>query len=388
MAGSRGSVIVVGAGIAGLSTAWALEKRGFAVEVFEQGPIPNPRASSYDEHRITRHAYGALEGYAYLMPDAFAMYDAMFRDIGADHFARSKVVYFLRDETGWHAPSARSLARLGSGMRDVPLAEVPGRFPMVETDGLTRAVETDEGGMLFPIRILTDLTVALGNRGVGFHSDTRVTAVDPDAGLVVANGRDHRADRVVVAAGAWVNKLTPLLEDTVVPSRQAVMYVAPPPELAKAWAEAPVLIDMGLQSGTYTLPPRRGTRLKVGDHAFTRAGDADGDRIATAADTARLERAARLSYRGFDRYQVLEKKICFYTVTRDESERFAVRPWGGRAWVVSACSGHGFKLGPLIGDTVAGAIAGERSPEEATRLAAGLMEFEERFAPPAPRPAA
>lgn len=387
MAAPRGRVIVVGAGIAGLSTAWALEKRGFAVEVFEQGPIPNPRASSYDEHRITRHAYGTAEGYAYLMPQAFAMYDAMFRDIGADHFARSKVIYFIREDTGWYEPSARSLTRLSSGFRDIPLSEVPERFPMVETAGLTRAVETDEGGMLFPIRILTDLVVALGNRGVTFHSDARVTAVDPDAGLVVANGREHRADRVVIAAGAWLEKLTPVLSQTVVPSRQAVMYIAPPPELAKAWAEAPVLIDLGLDSGTYTLPPRRGTRLKIGDHVFTRTGDADGDRIATPADVARLESAARLSYRGFDRYQVLEKKICFYTVTRDTSERFAVRPWGDRAWIVSACSGHGFKLGPLIGDTVAGAIAGERSPEEATRFAAGQMDLEEHAAPPAPQPA-
>ena len=385
---SRGTVIVVGAGIAGLSTAWALEKRAYSVEVFEQGPIPNPRASSYDEHRITRHAYGTAEGYAALMPDAFAMYDRMFRDIGADHFDRSKVVYFVREDTGWYEPTARSLARMDSGFRDLPLAEVPDRFPMVETAGLTRAVETDEGGMLFPIRILTDLVVTLGNRGVGFHADCRVTAVDPDAGLVVADGREHRADRIVVAAGAWVGKLTPLLDDTVVPSRQAVMYVAPPPELARAWAEAPVLIDLGLHSGTYTLPPRRSTRLKVGDHVFTRAGDADGDRVATAADVERLESAARLSYRAFDRYQVLEKKICFYTVTRDASERFAVRPWGNRAWVVSACSGHGFKLGPLVGDTVAGAIAGERGAEEAMRLLAGMLDAESRAGPPAPQPTA
>ena len=382
----RGTAIVVGAGIAGLSTAWALERRGIKVTVFEQGPIPNPRASSYDEHRITRYAYGAMEGYAALMPDAFAMYERLFHDIGADHFARSPVVYFLREEVGWYEPSVRSLTRLGSGFRDIPLSEVPARFPMVETEGLTRAVETDAGGMLFPIRILTDLVVTLGNRGVRFHSDARVSTVDPDAGTVVANDREHRADHVVVAAGAWVNKLTPLLADTVVPSRQAVMYLSPPPELAKAWGEVPVLIDLGLSSGTYTLPPRRGTRLKIGDHVFTRAGDADGDRIATAADVARLESAARLSYRGFDRYGVLEKKICFYTVTRDES--FAVQPWGGRAWVVSACSGHGFKLGPLVGDSVAAAIAGERSAIETTRLAAGLLDKEAHIAPPAPQPAA
>lgn len=374
MPGPRGTVIVIGAGIAGLSTAWALQRRGFKVSVFEQGPIPNPRATSYDEHRITRHAYGTLEGYGHLMPAAFAMYDEMWRDIGTDHFARSKVVYFLREEVSWYEPTARVLDQLSSGYRDIPLDEMRERFPMVETEGLTRVVETDEGGMLFPIRILTDLVVTLGNRGVRFYADSRVSEVDPGVGTIIANGREHRADHLVIAAGAWVNKLTPLLTETMVPSRQAVMYLAPPPELAQRWSEAPVLIDMGLHSGTYTLPPRRGTRLKVGDHVFTRSGDADGDRIATDADVARLESAARRAYRDFDRYQVLERKICFYTVTRDDSERFAVRPWGERAWVVSACSGHGFKFGALIGDGVAAAIAGERSAEETTRWAAGLPD--------------
>ncbi len=67
---TNGKVLVIGGGIAGLSTAWSLAARGFAVELFEQGPLPNPVGSSYDEHRILRHAYGALTGYAAMMPAA------------------------------------------------------------------------------------------------------------------------------------------------------------------------------------------------------------------------------------------------------------------------------------------------------------------------------
>lgn len=55
-----------------------------------------------------------------------------------------------------------------------------------------------------------------------------------------------------------------------------------------------------------------------------------------------------------------------------EDERFLVEPIGGAGWVVSACSGHGFKLGVLVGDTLARALIGEISSEATTRYLAGL----------------
>jgi glycine/D-amino acid oxidase-like deaminating enzyme len=71
----------------------------------------------------------------------------------------------------------------------------------------------------------------------------------------------------------------------------------------------------------------------------------------------------------FDSYAVLERKACYYTVMEDE--KFIVRPVGVAAWVVSACSGHGFKFGPLMGEIAASAVMGKRSAEDAARLAAG-----------------
>lgn len=362
-------VIVVGAGIAGLSSAWALARRGVEVHVLEQGPIPFPMATSYDEHRITRHAYGEMHGYARLMPAAFQVWDALFGDIGARHFDPMPVVVFQREEIAWLPASLEDLDALHVGWRELPLSSVADRYPMIETAGLTRAVETDGGGVLFPIRILTDLVRTLGAMGVKFHPKHRVTAIDTDRGAVVANGRTFEADHVVVAAGAWLTKLFPDLAGTTVPSRQAVAFLAPPPDLHAAWAKAPVFIDIGLESGTYTLPPRPGTRLKVGDHQFSRTGDPDGSREGTDEDVARLMIAARLAYRDFDRYTILERKACFYTVTEDES--FHVKPLGPKATVQSACSGHGFKLAPLMGDGVARAILGEPPHGDLAAWAAG-----------------
>ncbi len=365
------TALIVGGGIAGLSTAWALARRGFAVHVFEQGPLPNPKASSYDEHRIIRHAYGLWPGYAALMPAAFRVWEQLWRDIGTSHYEPCGAVYFLRFDNGWYDATSRSLDSMGIGYRDVPLDTVPERFPMVQPEGLQRVVETDGAGMLFPIRILTDMVVLLARLGVHLHTGALVTEVDPERGRVLVGGHVHEGDVVVVAAGAWAPRLVPQLRGVAVPSRQAVLYLAPPVDLAAAWDRAPVLLDASADGGLYTLPPRRGTRLKIGDHVFSRSGDADEDRVATARDLERLWPAARAAYRDLDRYSVLEPKACFYTVT--EHEEFFVRPTGAAGWVISACSGHGFKLGALMGEGVAAAIAGERPAEGVPDWAAGRL---------------
>jgi glycine/D-amino acid oxidase-like deaminating enzyme len=367
---TKGKVLIVGCGIAGLATAWSLVRRGFAVEMFEQGPIPNPKGSSWDEHRITRHAYGEFEGYAYLMPQAFRLWDLMWKDLGVTHYDPTGAVYFIHEETPWYHGTSTSLTKMGIGFRDISPARAEKRFPMLNLDSVTRIVETDGAGMLFPARIVLDLVVFLTGKGVVFHANHLVSEIEPERGTVTANGTTFSGDRVVVAAGAWADRLVPSLRPEGLPSRQAVMFLAPPADYAHAWAEAGVMGDLGEASSCYMLPPRRGTRLKIGDHVFTRRGDADEDRTATDQDVARLTRVLKLVLKDFDRYQVLERKACFYTVTDDE--HFIQRAVGAKGWLISACSGHGFKLGALTGELAAQAISGERSANEVTTIAAGL----------------
>jgi len=364
------TAIVVGGGIAGLTLAWNLTRRGVAVTLFEQGPLPNPRASSYDEHRITRHAYGFLDGYARMMPEAFRTWDALWMDLGVSHYEETDGLYVLRKEDGWYEATTASLDALGIAYRDVPAAEVASRLPMLQPEGISRTLEVKRSGMLFNIRIMTDLVVHLSRLGTRFHTNVAVTDVRPDRGEVSVGGRTYAADVVVVTAGAWFDRLLPDLRQKLVPSRQAILYLAPPPDLADAWSRAPVL---GIRDGDglYVLPPRRGTRLKIGDHAFSRTGDADEDRLATDADLDRLWRGMRATFRHIDRYAVLERKACYYTVTEDE--RFHVEPIGPRGWVVSACSGHGFKLSALITNGLARGIVGEADPAAVPAWAAGRV---------------
>ena len=117
--------------------------------------------------------------------------------------------------------------------------------------------------------------------------------------------------------------------------------------------------------------------MKVGDHHFIRRGNPDDDRVAEAAAIELLQGASLLAYRDFDRYGILEKKICYYTMSDDEG--FVVKRIGPRAFLQSACSGHGFKLGPWIGSGVAAAIDGAWEEDVLATWAAGQADEERRL---------
>lgn len=363
-------VAIIGAGIGGLSLAWALRRRGVDVAIFDQGPIPNPVSSSFDEHRITRHTYAGLPGYANLMPAAFEIYDELWRDLGRSHYLPTGVIYAVRGGVDRYEETATELDALSISHRRIAVNELGDRLPFLSTDGIQTAFEAQGAGILFASRIVQDLAAWLAENGAELHPNNRVDSVDLDAGSLTANGQLHNADFVVVAAGAWVSDLAPQAASRLIPSRQLVLYLEAPQNYAEAWQNAPVLVDVGETHGAYILPPRNGTRLKIGDHRFTRIGHGSDDRIARDEDVEPVLAAAKRAFRDFDQYKILERKVCYYTVSNDE--RFVIERAGEQGWLLSACSGHGFKLGPLNGYMLASALVDEFPAEELTQIAAGL----------------
>jgi sarcosine oxidase len=347
-------VIVIGAGISGLSTSWALAKRGHRVTLLDRDAVPNPLGASGDHHRIIRRAYGAMDGYTRRMSEAFAAWDELWRDLGSEHVARVGCMGITRAAGDKGDQYREGLARGGYPFETLGRDAALARFPYFEPEGFRDIFISPEGGVLLCLKIAADMLRWLRSKGVSVREHAPVQAIEPAApAAVLANGERITADALVVTAGAWVTGLIPELADRLASKRTYVVYLEPPAEFRAAWERTPAIPGVGLDIGGYILPPVAGTDLKFG------AGATRTDWIAQSpfelpddAGEKLRDLFAPLCRRLAD-YRIKRVRKCVYTFTPDE-RFFAVRH--GAAWIVSACSGHGYKFGAAIGRRVADAV--------------------------------
>ena len=352
------TALVLGAGIMGLCAAWALARRGFAVTVLDQTAPPNPRGASVDHHRLIRHAYGAQHGYMRMVDDAYAAWGRLFRDLGEAPYVQTGVLAMDEaargDGMGWLQQSRHAMRGHGIAVQDLDGPSVPGRFPIFSGQGVADAFFVAPGGVLLAGRIVELLARHLAAHGVAFETGL-ATEVLPQA-LRLSDGSIRGADALVVAAGPWAPRLLPGLAGRVTASRQIVLRLAPPPDLAAAWARAPMLLDLAPEAGFYMVPPVAGTPIKLGDHSFSCLGDAEDDsRHASVAEADAILALARNRIPRLDEYQRLGAAACYYDVQRQEE--FVVESFAPMSVVMSGFSGHGFKFASVLGQAVGNALA-------------------------------
>lgn len=354
---SSPTALVLGAGIMGLSAAWGLARRGVSVRVVEQDEVPNPRGASVDHHRLIRHAYGAQAGYMRMVDPAHAAWDMVWRDLGEVLHVPTGVLAVSGGTAGWLGESRTALAAGGHAFTDLTAAEVAARFPMLTEAGIGAAFHMAPGGVLLAGRIVEGLAKRLARQGVAIERGRAVAADPARAALRLADGGERSADLLVVAAGPWAPRLLPaVIAPRVVASRQILVLLEPPPRHREGWANGPMLLDLAEEGGFYAVPPVAGTPLKIGDHRFSRTGDAEADpREASAAEAEEILALARPRLRDAADYRVLGARACYYDV--EAGERFVVEPLSPRCLVMSGFSGHGFKFGPLLGLAIAAAMS-------------------------------
>ena len=361
-------VVVVGAGIAGLSTAWRLAAARREVVLLERFPLGHDRGSSHGATRIFRFAYDD-PGYVRMAQAALPLWRELEEasgqeilrvsgglDAGPDSGPDSGSVPGPDPGPGERLDAIEAaLGSCGAHSERLDEAETRRRFPWLDL-GHARSLYSPDGGVLAAARALEALASAAraGGATIREAEPVRSLAIDGDSAVIATGAGKIRARRCVVAAGAWATTLLePLgIRLPVRVTREQVFYFRGPDDVV------PFVHHGDLTR--YVVPAFAGAAgVKVAEHMAGEETSADGrsfemDPEGAARVAAYVERALP----AFDPEPVAFE-TCLYTTTRDEG---FILDAAGPIIIASPCSGHGFKFGPIVGETLAMLAIGRRPP--------------------------
>jgi sarcosine oxidase len=357
-------VVVIGAGINGLCTAYHLLRLGCRnVTVIERFALGHDRGSSHGAVRITRSTY-ADPLYVRLMAQLHSEeWPRLAQDFGEQLVLPAPGCFFGPPD-GPFETYAHAVASVGADVERLTPAEGRRRFPRFHFAESVGVLDDHTAGVLRADATLTGLSRWIATHGAVVQTETAV--LDLRAGAdditVVTDRGPLTADVVVVTAGAWLGQLVPSLARKVTIQRQTVGYY----ELAPTDAAEPVWVYLGRGPSDvyYGLPDSRQAAVKVGRHETSgRDDDPDEPAEPEAEMLSAIEQvlAEQLSQ------PVIARKAaetCLYTSTPSEDFLVGPLPAEPRILIGSACSGHGFKLGPLTGRLLAEMALGQPTSGE------------------------
>jgi sarcosine oxidase len=333
----RADVVVVGAGINGLATARALARKGVEVLIVEQFEVGHTRGSSHGRSRIFRLAYPEAH-WVRLAREAFDGW----RDLEAETGTTLLELHGLLELV--HAQedgSRRALEECGVAFELLTRSQVAERFPVAVPEGLS-AIFQPEAGIARADLARQAFLDSARRYGARLLEGTRIESLD-----------EIDARSVVVVAGSWARPLlaTAGFDLPVVVTRETVGYF----EL-ESERPIPSVVDLKPEArghGTYALhDPQYG--LKIGIHMSGPVADPDEDGAPEPALVDLIREAVARYFPAADA-EPAALDTCLYTTTDDE--RFILERHG-RVVVGSACSGHGFKFAPAVGERLAALALG------------------------------
>jgi sarcosine oxidase len=177
-------------------------------------------------------------------------------------------------------------------------------------------------------------------------------------------------DSAVIATGAWMPELAGWLPLTV--ERQVLAWFQV--QADAGWLAPdrfPVFIrETRVAGNVYGFPTIDGTSVKIARHHSGEAADPNSlRREVTDADLDPLRMFITTYLRGVTRH-VMRSAVCMYTNTPDGHFVVDLHPDDPRIVLISACSGHGFKFAPVIGDIAADLATAGGTSRDISRFAA------------------
>jgi sarcosine oxidase len=349
-------VAVVGLGAMGSAALYELSRRGLraiGIDRFEGG---HQRGSSHGLTRIIRLGYFEHPSYVPLLREAYHRW----RDM---EVASGRTLMTITGIAEIGAPNSELVSGTlaSSRLHGLPhevldAGALMNRYPAFQLPPHFVGVVQPDGGYLEAEPAVAAMQALAVRHGAELLTGERVLSVTSQGGRVrvTTESGTINAGAAIVAAGAWMRTLLPDLNLPLQVTRQAVLWTEPLEPALFAAGAFPVFMlesDLGIH---YGFPKRPGEGLKVAKHHHvSEVVDPETyDRSVTAADEE-IVRAGLSRYLPAANGRNVTTATCLYTMTPDGHFIVDRHPKTPQIVVASACSGHGFKFAPVMGEILA-----------------------------------
>ncbi len=362
---SSASVVVIGGGIIGLSTAYHLASSGardvVLVEKHEFGSGSTVKAAGGVRAQFSDPVNIELGRRSLRTFERFG------EEFGQEIDLRQVGYLFLLDSAEHVEAFERNVAlqnELGVPSRMIDVAEAKRRSPLISTEGLLAAAFCPSDGHCTPESVVLGYASAARRAGARLLRGTTVEAIESDGRTISAVRTDRgtiTTDTVVCAAGPWSRSIGAMVgvDLPVVPMRRQILTTE---SIEGLDPRTPFSIDFatsfyfhgegrGLLLGMSDPDESPGFNLQRSDAWLPRLGEA----IA--------HRAPRISEVG-----IAGGWAGLYELTPDHNALIGVADGVSRFLYATGFSGHGFLMGPAVGEVMRDLYRGSTPVVDVSRL--------------------
>ena len=364
------SVIVVGAGINGVTAAIELKKRGHEVVLVDPGPLPHALAASTDISKAVRAAYGTDEEYTALAEHSIELWRQWNEEFGTKLYHEVGVMFarHRQMESGdFEYESYKMLKQRGHRIERMNSAQVWKRFPAWNPELFPDGVLELEAGYAESGRVVAKLTERARSLGIELRERLRFSHLDEGdgrvKGIVLQDGQRIRSDFVLMAVGAWTPYLLPFTRGFFRATGQPVFHLKPFNRELFAPERFPVFGADICTTGYYGFPLNRDGIVKIANHGPGREMSPDApDRNVTSEEEESLRRFLSSAFPALADAPIVDTRVCMYCDTHDGNFWIARDPEREGLVIAAGDCGHGFKFAPVLGEIIADAVEGTQNP--------------------------
>lgn len=352
-AGRPHDIVVVGAGIVGISIAYHLAKKapGVRVVVLEREPRPGLGSTSKATGGIRQQFSTEID--VRLSQLGHTEYSRFRETHGQDIGFRTQGYMFVTaslEKWGGLRRAAEMQQSLGVPTRLLSPDEARGLVPQLRVDDLVGATHCAIDASANPSDAVNGYLTSARSLGVELVTGAEVTAIETAdgavAGVRTASG-NYGADVVIDAAGPRVRDIAALV-GVEVPARPYQRQVFVMERVEGVPLNLPMTVD--LDTGWYFHQEARGRLIFGGTDEATRPGivpevDWSGFDVVARAALLRVPAIA-------ERAQLVRAYAGIRTLTPDHHAILGDTPVRGFV-LASSCNGHGFMHAPGVGQLIA-----------------------------------